>query len=81
MPLETRAVNSPGLIEHATAVAGLIATIAVIFRYGSDAVLRLLAGITAILARDKRSRARRALDVLRALRSPDALPDDERSER
>ena len=56
------------LAEHAGAVTGLALTLGVILRYGSDAVLRLVAGFTAIIARDKRPRAERALDVLRALR-------------
>lgn len=46
-----------------------VVTARVALRYGSDALLRLVAGITAIAAGDtKRSRAERALDVLRALR-------------
>lgn len=36
-------------------------------RYGSGAILRLVAGLVAILAADKRSRADRALKVLRTL--------------
>jgi hypothetical protein len=42
--------------------------VAVILRYGLDAVLRLIAGVIAITARDERPRAERALDVLNALR-------------
>jgi hypothetical protein len=54
--------------------AASVATIGVVVRYGSDAVLRLVAGITAIVAKDeKRTRAQRALDVLRAL-GHDSLP-------
>ena len=49
-------------------------TIAVISRHILDAVLRLIAGITAIMARDERSRAVRALDVLRLLRRDRRLP-------
>jgi hypothetical protein len=49
-------------VASATTVASVVLTL----RYASDAVLRLLAGITAIFARDeKRTRAERALDVLR----------------
>ncbi len=49
-------------------VTGWVAGTAVVLRYGPEAVLRLIAGVAAIAARDKRSRAERALDVLRALR-------------
>ena len=50
-------------------------TAGIVLRYGSDALLRLAAGITAIVAKDgKRSRAERALDVLRALRRDDPPP-------
>jgi hypothetical protein len=60
--------------EHAGAVTGIAVTVGVILRYGSDAVLRLVAGITAIIARDKRSRADRALEVLDKLRRPPREP-------
>ena len=43
------------------------ATLGLGLRYGSGAVLRLVAGLVAIFAPDKRSRARLALKVLRAL--------------
>ena len=50
--------------------AASVATIGVTLRYGSDAALRLIAGITAILAKDSdQTRAERALRVLRALRA------------
>jgi hypothetical protein len=45
-----------------------VASIGVILRYGPEALLRLAAGLVAIVTKDKRSRADRALDVLRALR-------------
>lgn len=64
----------PGLVTHAATFAGLAMTIAVISRHILDAVLRLIAGITAIMARDERSRAVRALDVLRLLRRDRRLP-------
>jgi hypothetical protein len=58
-------MSLPDLVLPMTSVVSL----GVALRYGSDAVLRLVAGITAIAARDdKRTRAQRALDVLRALR-------------
>lgn len=63
------------LATHVATVVGGAATIAVVLRYASEAVLRLAAGITAILARDSRSRAERALDVLRVLRRDREPPD------
>jgi hypothetical protein len=50
--------------------AASVATIGVTLRYGSDAVIRLVAGITAIAAKDK-TRAEHALKVLRTLRRGD----------
>jgi len=45
------------------------ATLGVALRYGSDAMLRLVAGITAFVGKDdKQTRAQRVLEVLRALR-------------
>jgi hypothetical protein len=67
-------VDLTAFAEHAATVAGLAVPVGVILRYGPDAALRLVAGLTAILARDKRSRAKRALDVLRALRGLDPQP-------
>jgi hypothetical protein len=52
----------------ALTVTGSIAGVAVVLRYGLDAILRFIVGVIAILARDERSRAERALDVLNALR-------------
>lgn len=52
----------------ALTVTGSLAGVAVLLRYGLDAVLRFIAGVIAISARDKRPQAERALDVLRALR-------------
>jgi hypothetical protein len=70
------------LIAHAGAVGGIaVAVLAV--RYGSDAVLRLVAGITAIVAHDeKQSRAQRALEVLKTIcrrrgDRPPKSPDDD----
>lgn len=57
--------------------AASAATIRVTLRYGPDAVLLLVAGITAIAAKDpKHTRADRALKVLRSLRSDHDQPDD-----
>jgi hypothetical protein len=62
------------LPELAVPVASA-ATLGVALRYGSDAVLRLVAGITAIVAKDdKQTRAQRALEVLRALRRDGQAP-------
>lgn len=52
----------------ALTVTGSAAGIAVLLRYGLDSALRFIAGVTAIAARDERSRAERALEVLNALR-------------
>jgi hypothetical protein len=66
--LETCAMGLPALATHAVTATGLAAVAAIAIRHACDALLRLAAGITAILTRDKRSRADRALDVLRMLR-------------
>jgi hypothetical protein len=71
--METCAMS---LLELAVPVA-TATTLGVVLRYGSDAVLRLVAGITAIAANDeKRTRAQRALDVLQALRRDGQPPPD-----
>jgi hypothetical protein len=56
------------------------AALGVVLRYGSDAVLRLVAGITAIAARDERTRAQRALEVLRTLRRDGQPPSEDGSD-
>ena len=48
-------------------MGGPVAVIAVILRFGPDAVLRLLAGSIAVLTRDE-NRGKRCLEVLRLLR-------------
>jgi hypothetical protein len=53
---------------HVTTVAGLVISAALAARYLMNSVLRLVAGMVAIMAHDERSRADRALDVLRLLR-------------
>jgi hypothetical protein len=55
-------------VGHVGAIAGVAVGVGAVLRYGSDGILRLVAGITAIAASDNRSRAERALDVLRLLR-------------
>jgi hypothetical protein len=70
-----RAVDLAPLAEHVAPFVGVAIAAGIVLRYGSDALLRLVAGITAIVAKDgKRSRAERALDVLRALRRDDPMP-------
>ena len=44
------------IAEHLTPYAGAAVTAGVALRYGSDSLLRLVAGITAIVAKDERSR-------------------------
>lgn len=58
-----------GLAGHFGAGFGVVAGLAVMIRCGFDAILRLIAAIVAIAARDKRPRADRALEVLRLLSS------------
>jgi hypothetical protein len=48
-------------------VGGPVAVVAMVLRFGPDAVLRLLAGTVAVLTRDEK-RGERCLDVLRVLR-------------
>ena len=59
---------------HVAAITGGVAAGAWGFRRSTDAVLRLVAGLVAILARDKQSRADRALEVLRAIQEVRAAP-------
>jgi len=66
------------LVTHAATFAGLAVTFAIVIRHTLDAVLRLIAGLIAILADDQRSRANRALDVLRLLRHDRELPTSSR---
>jgi hypothetical protein len=56
-----------GLAAHAGIVGGIVLAIGVVLRYGPDAVLRLVAGLTAMFARNE-TRAGRALEVLTAVR-------------
>ncbi len=64
------------LAEHVAAGGSVALTVGVVLRYGPDAVLRLVAGFTAFVAKDKRTRAQRALDVLRLLRRGDQSPPE-----
>jgi hypothetical protein len=54
------------LTTHVAALTGGAAVGCWTLRRRSDALLRLVAGLVAILGRDQRSRAERALDVLQA---------------
>jgi hypothetical protein len=51
-----------------------------ILRRGSDAVLRLTAGLVAIFATDKRSHADRALEIVRLLRNTDCREASHRAD-
>lgn len=66
-------------LPELVAPAASAATIGVTLRYGSDAVVRLAAGITAITSRDQ-ARAERALKVLRALRGGSGQPEKARNQ-
>jgi hypothetical protein len=57
-----------GLTPHFGIFIGIVASGTMVC-CGLDAMLRLIAGLTAIVARDKRSRADRALEILRLLSS------------
>lgn len=65
------------LAEHVAAGGSIALTAGVLLRYGPDALLRLVAGVTAIVAKDDRSRAQRALDVLKLLRRGEQPPGPE----
>jgi hypothetical protein len=55
------------LLTHVTALTGGVAASLWVLRRSSDTLLRFIAAMVAILASDKRSRADRALEVLRTL--------------
>ncbi len=58
----------PQFVAHVATVTAGIAAASLALRSSSDAVLRLVAGLVAIFGRDKRSRADRALEVIRVIR-------------
>jgi len=60
----------PGLVVPVVSTATIGA-----LRYGSDAIVRVAAGLTAIMS-SGRIKAERALRVLRALRGERHQPDD-----
>jgi hypothetical protein len=64
----------PEYLTTAISVAGLPALVLIVLCFGPDAVLRLTAGLVAIVTNDEK-RGQRCLDVLRALR-PRGKPRD-----
>jgi hypothetical protein len=54
-------------IEPIMAVGGPVALVVIVLRFGPDAVVRLVAGLAAVLTKDK-DRGDRCLKVLRILR-------------
>jgi hypothetical protein len=76
---ETGAMTLPEYIEPIMAVGGPVALVVIVLRFGPDAVVRLVAGLAAVLTKDK-DRGDRCLKVLRILRGkdddpPPSLPD------
>lgn len=59
----------PEYVGPVLAAGGPVALVAVVLRFGPDAVLRLLAGTVAVLGDEKRGE--RCLEVLRILRGRD----------
>jgi hypothetical protein len=60
----------PLTVIHVAIYTGGVVVICYTVPYVCDAVLRLVAGLVVIFGRDKRSRASRALAVLRAIPRP-----------
>ena len=71
-------IAMPEYVGPVLAAGGPVALVLVALRFGSDAVVRVVAGVAAVLTRDK-DRGERCLKVLRILRgkddSPPSLPD------
>jgi hypothetical protein len=63
----------PEFVTPVLSIAGPVALVLVILRFGPDAALRLLAGTVAVLTRDDQ-RGKRCLEVLRELRGRDGEP-------
>lgn len=77
----TRVLHWPQIIRCVEA-SSVIGSAAALIRYGCDPFLRLIAGLTVILARDERTRADRALEVLRSYAGSRAVqPTDRRARR
>ena len=60
-------------VAPVVAVGGPVALVGIVLRFGPDALLRLVAGLVAVLTSDEK-RGRRCLDVLRILRGRDHSP-------
>jgi hypothetical protein len=72
----------PEYIAPVIAAGGPAAFVVIVLRFGPHAILRLLAGVAAVLTRDEK-RGQRCLEVLRILRGkderrepPSSLPGD-----
>jgi hypothetical protein len=65
----------PEYVVPILAAGGPVAFAIVVLRFGSDAVLRLLAGAVAVCTKDEQ-RGTRCLEVLRPLRGKDGPPSD-----
>lgn len=63
-------MSLPEFVTPVLSIAGPVALVYVILRFGPDAVLRLLAGIVAVVTGDD-ERSKRCLEVLRVLRGRD----------
>ncbi|MGH3205569.1 MAG: hypothetical protein ACRDOA_08435 [Streptosporangiaceae bacterium] len=63
----------PDYVAPILAAGGPAAIILIVLCLGPDAVLRLIAGIVAVVTRDEK-RGERCLEVLRALRERDRRP-------
>ena len=66
-------MSLPDYVAPVVAASGLPAALFIAIRFGSDAVLRLLAGAVAVLCHDEK-RGERCLEVLRILRKKDDPP-------
>jgi hypothetical protein len=63
----------PEYVAPVLSAGGPVALVLVVLRFGPDAVLRLLAGVVAVLTRDEQ-RGKRCIEVLRLLRKKDDPP-------
>jgi len=63
-------MSLPEFVTPVLSIAGPVALVYVILRFGPDAVLRLLAGIVAVVTGDD-ERGKRCLEVLRVLHGRD----------
>jgi hypothetical protein len=63
----------PEFIAPVVAAGGPVALVLVVLRFGPDAVVRLVAGVVAVLTQDEK-RGDRCVKVLHALRKPEDPP-------